>query len=174
MARKKTEIVAVTLRIREALRRRLETSAERNETSLNNEMTRRLEDSFDEAKNSLLLEALLAPGDRLEFLRATVNVLRVAGPDWNKPPTSDAVADAVAKLIALFSGKLPPVESSFPKRKDKSSGDHLAWVAVLVGRLNLALENQKTFGISRDSVRKTLDRVRRDHEEQSYEDEGHG
>ena len=31
--------------------------------------------------------------------------------------------------------QLPPVEATFPEHSDKTSGDHLAWVAVLVTRL---------------------------------------
>jgi hypothetical protein len=46
MARKSTETVALTLRIREELRRKLERAAERNDVSLNNEMASRLEQSF--------------------------------------------------------------------------------------------------------------------------------
>jgi hypothetical protein len=91
---------------------------------------------------SFLLEALLAPGDRLEFLRAISAVLKGAGPNWNTPPTSFAVADAISKLVALFSGELRPNEASFPNREDATSGDHLAWLAVLVGRFHLASENE--------------------------------
>src|SRR6516162_4850884 len=46
MAKKKTETVVVTWRVKEALRRRLEAAAARNEVSVNNEITRRIEESF--------------------------------------------------------------------------------------------------------------------------------
>ena len=48
MARKPTDTVAVTLRIPEELRRRLERAAKSRDTSLNAEMMRRLEDSFSQ------------------------------------------------------------------------------------------------------------------------------
>jgi predicted HicB family RNase H-like nuclease len=47
MARKSTETVAITLRIREELRRKLEGAAKRNDVSLNAEMANRLEASFE-------------------------------------------------------------------------------------------------------------------------------
>jgi hypothetical protein len=47
MARKKTETVVVTWRVKEALRRRLESAATHNEVSVNAEITRRIEESFN-------------------------------------------------------------------------------------------------------------------------------
>ena len=49
MAKKKTETVVVTWRVKEALRRRLESAATHNEISVNAEITRRIEESFDRA-----------------------------------------------------------------------------------------------------------------------------
>jgi hypothetical protein len=63
---------------------------------------------------------------------------------------SDALvprADAISKLVALFTGELRPVESSFPNRDEKMSGDQLAWLAVLVGRFHLANENELTTNV---------------------------
>ena len=57
--RKKTDTVQLKLRMREALRKRLETAARAEEISLNSEMIRRLENSFLMAQNAFLLEALL-------------------------------------------------------------------------------------------------------------------
>lgn len=140
--RKKTDIVQLKLRMREALRKRLETAARGEEISLNSEMVRRLESSFLMGQNAFLLEALLAPGVQLELLRAISVVLRMAGPDWNKQPTSQAVAGAIAKLVALFAGELRPIEASFPNHSDKTSADHLAWAAVLIGRFHLASQHE--------------------------------
>jgi Arc-like DNA binding domain len=138
--RKKTDIVSLKLRIREALRKRLETAASGQERSLNSEMAARLEESFLQGKNTLLLEALLAPGVGLELLRAVAIILRQAGPDWNVPPKSHTVADAINKIIAVLNRELRPNEASFPERKDKSSSDQLAWIAVLAGRFFEAWE----------------------------------
>jgi Arc-like DNA binding domain len=140
--RKKTDTVQLKVRLREALRRRLESGAKANEISLNSEIVTRLEQSILQAQNSFLLEALLAPGLGLDFLRAIATVIRQAGPQWSAPPASQAVSDAVCKLLAVFTGELLAVEDSFPNHKDRASSDHLAWLALLVTRFHLASEIQ--------------------------------
>jgi hypothetical protein len=132
--RKKTDVVKLQLRIREALRRRLEANARVQERSLNSEIAHRLENSFEQEKNVLILEALLAPGAGLELVRAVATILRYAGRDWNTPPKSHAVSEAIRKFIAVLSGELEPVANSFPNHNEKGSADQLAWPAVLVGR----------------------------------------
>jgi hypothetical protein len=134
--RKKTDIVQFKLRIREALRRRLEAAAGAEERSLNSEIANRLENSFEQEKNSLMLEALLAPGAGLELVRAVGTILRSTGRDWNTPPKSHAVAEAIRKIVAVLSHELRPNENSFPDRNEKGSADQLAWLAVLVSRFN--------------------------------------
>src|SRR5262249_28318645 len=64
MAKKKTETVVVTWRVKEALRRRLETAAAHNEVSVNNEITRRIEESCTGAELASFAES----GDRLSAL----------------------------------------------------------------------------------------------------------
>jgi hypothetical protein len=49
--RKRTDVVKLQLRIREALRRRLEGVAKAEERSLNSEIAHRLENSFEQEKN---------------------------------------------------------------------------------------------------------------------------
>jgi hypothetical protein len=140
--RKKTDTVQLKLRIREALRKRLETAARAEEISLNSEMGRRLEQSFLQNQSWLLVETLLARGPGLELLMAIATVLRQAGPNWHRSPSvANAVADAVNKVVAVLIGELPPVEDAFPERNDETSSDHLAWMAVLVGRFHAASEN---------------------------------
>jgi hypothetical protein len=139
--RKKTDVVKLQLRIREALRRRLEVAAKAEERSLNSEIAHRLENSFEQEKNSLLLEELLAPGAGLELIRAVAMILRSAGRrDWyfqtvaesaaNKPRRSHAVSEAITKFIAVLTRELEPIESSFPNRNEIGSADQLAWLAV--------------------------------------------
>jgi hypothetical protein len=139
--RKRTDVVKLQLRIREALRRRLEAAAKAEERSLNTEIAHRLENSFEQEKNSLLLEELLAPGAGLELIRAVTMILRSAGRrDWyfqtiaeaaaNKPRRSHAVSEAITKFIAVLSRELEPIESSFPNRNQTGSADQLAWLAV--------------------------------------------
>jgi hypothetical protein len=129
--RKRTDVVKLQLRIREALRRRLEANARVQERSLNSEIAHRLENSFDQEKYRLVLETLLAPGAGLELIRYVGRILKVAGPDWYNPPKSHAVAEAIRKMIAVFSGELPPTEASFPNRNERGSADYLAWIAGL-------------------------------------------
>jgi hypothetical protein len=47
MPRKPTDTTHISLRIRESLRRKLEREADKHQTSLNNEIRLRLEDSFE-------------------------------------------------------------------------------------------------------------------------------
>ena len=58
MPREPTDIVEPKLRIRESLRAKLEAEATRQQTSLNAEMVRRLEDSFDDKPRANLATAL--------------------------------------------------------------------------------------------------------------------
>lgn len=57
MPREPTDIVEPKLRIRESLRAKLEVEAARQQTSLNAEMVRRLEDSFDDKPRANLATA---------------------------------------------------------------------------------------------------------------------
>src|SRR5262249_17838582 len=107
--RKKTDIVQFKLRIREALRRRLEATARAEERSLNGEIAHRLENSFEQDKNSRLLEELLAPGAGIELLRGVALILRREGQDWNTPPKFRVVSEAIGKFIAVVGGELEPI-----------------------------------------------------------------
>ena len=40
------------------------------------------------------------------------------------------MAEAIAKFIAVLTGELEPIESSFPNRNETGSADQLAWLAV--------------------------------------------
>jgi len=87
MARKSTEMVALTLRIREQLRRKLERAAERNNASLNAEMANRLERSFQKEA-----EADLAT--QVDILRAENARLSKSLQGWKElPEANEAVAD---------------------------------------------------------------------------------
>src|SRR5215469_11989963 len=106
--RKRTDVVKLQLRIREALRRRLEAAAGAEERSLNSEIAHRLENSFEQEKSLHMVEALLAAGPGLELVRAVGIILRSAGQDWNTSAKSDAVAEAIRKIVAILSHKLRP------------------------------------------------------------------
>jgi hypothetical protein len=97
VARKPSEIYVFVLRIRESLRRKLETAAEKNRTSLNIEIANRLVRSF-EAENVRTLDEIVADlsGIRRSFVR-----LRHA---------ADLVAALRNKIIQL-SGAEPDVRT---------------------------------------------------------------
>jgi hypothetical protein len=82
MAKKATAIVPTMLRMREELRRRLEREAKKNERSLNAEMVGRLEQSFDEQRNSAILD-LLVNNDNVSSA-----VLRQIAREMSKVPNS--------------------------------------------------------------------------------------
>jgi hypothetical protein len=75
MPRKPTDMVQVNLRIREAMRRRLEGAAKKRGVSLNFEMMSRLTDSFDRAAHQTIDEAAakfeLASVHLMHFARQT-------------------------------------------------------------------------------------------------------
>jgi hypothetical protein len=60
MVRKATDIVSLSLRIREGLRRRLEREAKKDNQSLNAEIVDRLDQSFDLAKRQSEYDAMLS------------------------------------------------------------------------------------------------------------------
>jgi len=113
------------------------TSAPDRATSRPHICMHRLENSFEQEKNSILLEELLAPGAGLELIRAVAVILRSAGRDWNTPPKSHAVSEAITKCIAVLNVPSDehvmnePAEKIFPNRNEKGSADQLAWLAVL-------------------------------------------
>src|SRR5262249_7366325 len=87
MARRKSKIVALTLRCREELRRRLENRAKSHEHSLNNEIVQRLEDSFDfgdeRERHHALLKALTGDSAQaamvMQMIADLITVARIHG-----------------------------------------------------------------------------------------------
>ncbi len=154
--RKRTDVVKLQLRIREGLRRRLEAAANAEERSLNSEIALRLENSFDQEKNSLILQVLLAPGAGLELVRAVGTILRRAGRDWNTPPKSHAVAEAIRKIVAVLSDELRPDENSFPNRNEEGSADQLAWLAVHTSQIHEMISELENRGFLRRIHRKEI------------------
>jgi hypothetical protein len=103
MARKPTEVVAVTLRIREDLRRRLEREARRDGISLNAEMEKRLEDSFDLANTGSLIRVLVGGGFIANLLGAIAKVFEVGGNLMRDPVRIDVEQSRLeAAYIALI------------------------------------------------------------------------
>ena len=77
-----------------------------------------------------MLEALLAPGAGLELIRAVGTILRIAGRDWNTPPKSHAVAEAIRKIVAVLSHE---PENSFPNREIDATPLYRAALSELTG-----------------------------------------
>jgi hypothetical protein len=142
--RKKTDIVDLKLRCREALRARIERAAKTHEQSLNAEMVQRLETSFLQAENAQLIEALLGSGYNLAMLRGISTILTIAGNPAEGPPRN--VADAIHKFVEVLAGTVPASESSFPERHVKGSADQLAWATILTGHFSLAVRMELTGG----------------------------
>jgi|307.fasta_scaffold06583_5 hypothetical protein len=102
MSRKSTDLVAVTLRIREGLRYRLEVAAGENDVSLNAEMERRLQNSFEIANTESLIRALVGGEPVAELLGAIAKAFELRrtwkeAQDWPK-----GKADLEAAYIALI------------------------------------------------------------------------
>jgi hypothetical protein len=106
MSRKPTDTVAVTLRIREALRYRLEVAAANDDVSLNTEMERRLQNSFEIANTESLIRTLVGGEPVAELLGAIAKAFELRrtwkeAQDWPKGK-ADMEAAYVA-LIVIFS-----------------------------------------------------------------------
>jgi hypothetical protein len=66
--RKKTDTVALQVRLREYLRARLAAEARRNEVSLNAEIVRRLEASLEKDEQNVMARQIQIIGDRVGAL----------------------------------------------------------------------------------------------------------
>jgi predicted HicB family RNase H-like nuclease len=126
MARKPTDTVAITLRIREDLRRRLERAAEKYDVSLNAEMEKRLEASFDLANTASLIRVLTGGGFVADLLGAIAKVFDLGG-NWKSYPDRTIAARvrieaAYIALIVIFTElfstpehQLDPTSLAIPK-----------------------------------------------------------
>jgi hypothetical protein len=110
VARKPTDAVQLKLRFTEALRRRLEREAKRQERSLNAEIVSRLDESFQKAREGDLTAdtfraALGGPtGDLLRALATAIWLVeKRTGKKWNEDPeTFYQVRHALTAICAAF------------------------------------------------------------------------
>src|SRR5215831_16076873 len=72
--RKPKKVVGVTLRIREELRRRIESGAKKNDVSLNAEIERRLQSSFELQNTASLIRVLVGGEVTADLLGAIARV----------------------------------------------------------------------------------------------------
>jgi hypothetical protein len=103
MARRRTSAVGLQLRFSENLRHRIEQAAKKVDRSMNAEIIHRLMDSFGQAQNARLLEALLGSGPTsLHLIRSVATALSLAGPNWSADAElARNVGDAIRKIIAV-------------------------------------------------------------------------
>jgi hypothetical protein len=102
-SRKPKEVVGVTLRIREELRRRIESSAKRSDVSLNAEIERRLQSSFELQNTASLIRVLVGGEVTADLLGAIARVFDLGG-TWTKHREGSDAANArrEATYIALI------------------------------------------------------------------------
>jgi len=110
MARKTTDTVQLKLRFSEALRRRLEREARRQEHSLNGEIINRLEQSFRKSEDADLLGSTLralfggATGDLLRAIATAIWLIEMrTGKKWHEDrETALQVNHAIDRIIFWF------------------------------------------------------------------------
>ena len=116
MARKLSDTVQLKLRFSEALRRRLEREAKRQEHSLNGEIINRLEQSFRKSEDADLLGSTLralfggATGDLLRAIATAIWLIeKSAGKKWHEDrETTFQVSHAIGQIIDWFAGGRDP------------------------------------------------------------------
>src|SRR5262249_45362203 len=133
MARKLSDTVQLKLRFSEALRRRLEREARRQEHSLNGEIINRLEQSFRKSEDADLLGSTLrelfggATGDLLRAIATAIWLIeKRAGRKWHEDrETAFQVSDAIGEIINWFAwpNRDPAQDAAFLKYRDLSVVD---------------------------------------------------
>ena len=147
MARKPTDTVQLKLRFSEALRRRLEREAARQDRSLNSEIISRVEQSFQKRDESELTASTLraafggATGDLLRAIPLAIWLIeRRTGKKWNEDfETYFSVKDATDNVSEALARPLTPVRAAgiFKQREERLfSPDLLERIAgMMVGDL---------------------------------------
>ena len=127
--RHKSATVQLKLRIREELRQKLEREARRKDVSLNSEMARRLEDSFDGTSDVII--RLLTGGSPMigELLPVIADTLKEAelqlklGPDrWG------ITGEALKKVVEFYFAE--PSAAEFPGRAQAKGADGIAYTVL--------------------------------------------
>jgi hypothetical protein len=129
MARKPTEIVPTSLRIRESLRRRVEQAAAQRAVSFNYELTSRVQDSFDR-EDERALAAIVRDLSQIEerigkrqhalemqgdLIRASENLIAA-----NKQQDPEAIAAAVIRVEEVI--KMIDADAVLALRRARTTG----------------------------------------------------
>jgi hypothetical protein len=125
--RKKTATVQLKLRFREELRRKLERQAKGREVSLNNEIVRRLESSFESGSTDLLVHVLTGSPTNSKLLAMIASVLRYAGMALKEDKDRVAItAAAIKKVMEAHFSDRKFTDSDFPDLANPNSADDIA------------------------------------------------
>jgi hypothetical protein len=129
MARKPTDIVAITLRVREGLRRKLHHQAEKREVSLNNEMVRRLEGSFEHGSIELLFDAFTGSPENSLLLAIIASALIFVKRDKtlkDDKERSEFAAAVISKIVQVYLSGEELSRDAFPDHAVLQSVDSVA------------------------------------------------
>jgi hypothetical protein len=109
LPRRPTDVATLTLRIREALRRKLQRAAERHDQSLNSELIDRLEASFDAANTQALLGMLIdGPEESTRLLTCVAAALQLSRGWKTDLRTRQTLRVATGLLVeACATGEVP-------------------------------------------------------------------
>jgi len=142
MARKLSDTVQLKLRFSEALRRRLEREARRQEHSLNGEIIARLEQTFRKSEDADLLGSTLralfggATGDLLRAIATAIWLIeKRTGKKWHEDrETALQVSHAIDEIIAWFTRqRRDPAMDAARLKYTELSGESEYWVKTGAG-----------------------------------------
>jgi hypothetical protein len=112
VTRKPTDLVQLKLRFDERLRRRIERAAERNECSMNAEIIKRLEQSFEQVDK---IEEIFGGAHNVALCRMLAGALGMveakAGSRWSDPGNVKVRGEISQALAELFARKVPGLHS---------------------------------------------------------------
>jgi hypothetical protein len=112
VTRKPTDLVQLKLRFDERLRRRIERAAERNECSMNAEIIKRLEQSFEQVDK---IEEIFGGAHNVALFRMLAGALGMveanAGSRWSDPGNVKARGEIAQALCDVLAKKVPGIHS---------------------------------------------------------------
>ena len=112
MARKRTDTIKLQLRLSERLRRRIERAAERNECSMNAEIIKRLEQSFEQVDK---IEEILGGEYNVALFRMLAGALGMVeakvGSRWTDLGNVRARGEIAQAIADVLARKVPGIHS---------------------------------------------------------------
>jgi hypothetical protein len=112
VTRKPTDLVQLKLRFDERLRRRIERAAERNECSMNAEIIKRLEQSFEQVDE---IEKIFGGEHNVALFRMLAGALGLveakAGSHWSNPHNVKVRGDIAQAIAEVLARKVPGLHS---------------------------------------------------------------